>query len=190
MDIEAGEVKYLPDLAPDAADVTNLFERGAIQNRNAFVRAIRDVEETLRRIGRQPNTEGGAGPLRFPFDEALLQEFALQRERLHAVVGAIGHIDDAVIGNLDAVRRVELLRPGAGGLARLGGLVVGFGAIGAPVALIRSGLGVEHDDPAVAISVGNKHLVGLVIDGDAGGPAGIRGGASTLSYAPSVDLQQ
>ena len=105
-------MEELARLAPGPADVTDLFERCAIENRNALVGAIRDVEETLRRIGRQTDAECRAGPLRLALDEPFLQEFALQGEGLNAVVGAIRHIDDAVVGDLDAVGRIELLRPG------------------------------------------------------------------------------
>ena len=79
-------------------------------------------------------------------------------------------IDDAVVGDVDAVRRVELLRSCAHTLRAPRGLVVRFVAVSTPVALVLAGLGVEHNHTAVAVAVGNKYFVGLFIHGDASRP--------------------
>ncbi len=42
--------------------------------------------------------------------------------------------------------------------------VVGLVAVGAPIALELAGVGVEYDDAAVAITVGNVQLIGLLVD--------------------------
>src|SRR6266850_2901094 len=144
IDVEAVQMEELARLAPGSADVADLFERRAIQNRDAFVRAVRDVDETLLRIGRQRNAECRACPLRFTLDESFLQKFSLQRERLDAVVRAIRHVHDAVVGDFDAVRRIELLRSCTSHLACLRSFVVRLIAVGAPVALVGAGVGVEH----------------------------------------------
>src|SRR5437899_1394022 len=183
-------MEELARLAPGTADVADLFERLAIQNRDAFVRAVRDVDETLLRIGREGNAECRACPLRFTLDESFLEEFAFQGESLDAVVRAIRRIDNTVVGDLDPVRRVELLRSRTGHLAGLRSLVVRLVAVGAPVALVGAGVGVEHDDAAVAVAVGNKHLVGLVIHGDAGRPAQVRCVVAVDGHAALADLQQ
>jgi len=43
IDIEAVQMKELAGFATWPADVANLFKRCAIQNRDAFARAVRDV---------------------------------------------------------------------------------------------------------------------------------------------------
>src|SRR5207245_8387045 len=57
INVQAVQMEELARLAPGTADVADLFERLAIQNRDAFVRAVRDVDETLLRIGREANAE-------------------------------------------------------------------------------------------------------------------------------------
>ena len=170
--------------------MADLFERRTIQDRDAFVRAVRDVDETLLRIGRQRNAECRACSLRFTLDEPFLQEFAVQGERLDAVVRAISYIHDAVVGDLDAVRGVELLRSRTARLARLRRLVVGLVAVSTPVALVGAGVGVEHDDTAVAVAVGDKHLVGLVIHGDARRPAQVCYVVAVDGNAAFADLDE
>src|SRR5262245_517616 len=102
-------MKELACLPAGTADVTDLLERPAIQDRDALVRTIRNVQKPLLRIRREPDAERGASSLRFALHESFLQECAVDRERLNPVVGAIRDIDDAVVGDGDAVRRVELL---------------------------------------------------------------------------------
>ena len=51
----------LSRLAAGAADLADLFQRGAIEDRDSFVRAVRDVDETLLRIGRQRHAERSTG---------------------------------------------------------------------------------------------------------------------------------
>src|SRR6266849_8746474 len=124
-------MEELARLAPGSADVADLFKRRSIQDRDTFVRSVRDIDETLFGVGRQRNAECSSGSLRFAFDESFPQKGAVQPERLDAVVGAIRDIHDAIIGDRNAVRRVELLGPRTGDLARLRSLVVRLGAIGA-----------------------------------------------------------
>src|SRR5438445_7998553 len=82
IDAEAVEMKELARLASGSADVADLFKRRAIQDCDTFVRAVRDVGETLLRIGRQGNAECSAGSSRFTLDEPFLQEGAVELERL------------------------------------------------------------------------------------------------------------
>src|SRR6266478_5185316 len=77
IDVEAVYMEELARLAPGSADVADLLERLAIQNRDAFVRSVRDVHETLLRIGRQRHAECRACPLRFTLDEPFFEEFAV-----------------------------------------------------------------------------------------------------------------
>src|SRR5262249_29652357 len=93
-------------------------------------------------------------------------------EHLDAIVGAVADIDKAVAADLGAVHGIaELLGDRRGGivLARLG--VVGLAAVGPPVALVGERVGVEHDDAAIAVAVGDVDLVGRLVDLDIGGLA-------------------
>src|SRR5205814_1439951 len=56
--------------------------------------------------------------------------------------------------------------------------------------LVGAGVGVEHDDAAIAVTIGNKHFVRLVIHGDAGRPAQVRGVVAVDGHAAPADLQQ
>src|SRR5437870_6636563 len=190
IDVEAVQMEELARFPAGPADVADFFERLAIQNRNALVRAVCDVDETLVRIGRQRNAECGACPLRFTLDESFLQKFAFEGEGLDAIVRTIRYIHDAIFGDLYTVRRVELLRSRARCLARLGGLVIRLDAVGTPMALVGSGVGIEYDDAAVAVTIGNKHLVGLIVDGDARRPTQMGCIVAVNAYAASADLQQ
>ncbi len=80
IDAETVQMEELTRLAPGGAEVADLFERRAIEDCDPFVRAVRDVDETLLRIGRQRNAERGAGSLRLALDEPFLQEGAVQLE--------------------------------------------------------------------------------------------------------------
>src|SRR5207237_576599 len=53
-----------------------------------------------------------------------------------------------------------------------------------------AGLGVEHDHATIAIAVGNEHLVGLRIHGDARGPAQMLGAVAVSGDAALADLEQ
>ena len=88
------------------------------------------------------------------------------------------------------MRCVELLRSRTGRLASLRRLVVRLVAVRAPVALVGTGLGVEHDDAAVTVTVGNKHLIGLVIHRNSCRPAQVRCVIAIDSHATLPDLQQ
>ena len=54
-------MKEFTRLAPGSADVADLLERGTIEDCDALVGAVRDVDETLLRVGRQRDAECSAG---------------------------------------------------------------------------------------------------------------------------------
>src|SRR5207302_6350795 len=56
--------------------------------------------------------------------------------------------------------------------------------------LVLAGVGVEHDHAPIAVAVGNKHLVGLRIYGNAGRPAQMLGVVAVGGHAAVADLQQ
>ena len=86
-------------------------------------------------------------------------------------------------------RPPELLRERRVGVVGVG-LVGGPVAVGAPVALVLAGVGVEHRDPAVAVAVGDVHLVGLGVDVDLGRLAEVREVVAALALPVPADLQQ
>ena len=61
-------------------------------------------------------------------------------------------------------RIAELLRDRRVGIVITEVGVVGLVAVGAPVALVLAGVGVEDDDAAIAVAVGHVHFIGLRID--------------------------
>ena len=86
------------------------------------------------------------------------------------------------------MRRVELLRQLPAPLFCLRGFVVGPLAVRAPVTLVGAGVGVEHGDVAVAIAVGDKHLVAEY--GKRSGRAQMRRVVAIGLDATLPDLQQ
>src|SRR5881398_2131326 len=98
-------------------------------------------------------------------DENLIDVLAFEREYLHALAAAVGDVDESVIRH---ARRMdgahELLRASSGrlfggdalvfwNLGRLRHIVERFVAEGTPHAFERAGIGIEHDDAFVAVSV-------------------------------------
>src|SRR5262249_19529693 len=121
---------------------------------------------------------------------SFFEEFALERKGLNAVVRAIRHVHDAIVGNFNSVRRIELLRSRTSSLTSLGSLVVRLIPVRAPMTLVGAGVGVEHNDAAIPVTVGNKNLVGFVIHGDAGRSAQMRCVVAVDGHAAAADLQQ
>lgn len=109
---------------------------------------------------------------------------------MHAIVGAIRHIHDVIIGDRNAMRRVELLRRSTGDLARLRGIVIRFVAVGAPMALIGASRGVKHDHPPIAVTISNKHFIGLCVHHDGRRPAKMFGVVAVGGDTAFADLQQ
>ena len=108
-----------------------------------------------------PATEPFAGPVRLM--KVCVMYLPVGREHLQAAILPVGHVDQIVVRHLHGVHgSAELLRaravdieraapPGGGGL-RIDRRV----AEGAPHALERAGVGVEHDHAAVAVAVGDE----------------------------------
>ena len=68
--------------------------------------------------------------------------------------------------------------------------VAGRAPVGAPVALVGASLRVEHDDPVVAIAVGDEQLVRLGIDGHRRGPVEMPGVRVPADDPLPADLQE
>ena len=107
--------------------------------------------------------------------EDFAHERAVLAEELHAVVLAVAHHDEPVVGDGDAMHRIgELLRGRAFRIPR-DLLVARRLAVGAPVPLVGAGRGVEHDHALVAVTVGDEQLVGLAVDHHVGRTAEMLG---------------
>ena len=170
----------------------------AIHDDHVRVAVVGQIHEALRGIRRE--RDPGHRPVRrpAPVDERLRLVLPVEREHLHAAVLAIGHVDEIVVRHPHRVdRAAELLRAlpfdveRRAATATRGGLRIDRRvAEGAPHALERAGVGVEHDDPAIAVAVGHEQLVGLRIDEGVGRLVdAARVGVAAALVGPA-DLQQ
>jgi len=49
--------------------------------------------------------------------------------------------------------------------------VVGFGAVSTPMPFVGTGVGIEDDDAAIAVAIGDVEFIGLGVDDRLGGEA-------------------
>src|SRR5262245_11835194 len=68
IDAEAVDVEEFTGSAAGPADMAELLQRRAIEDRDPFVRAVCDIEEALLWIGRERHAEGRAGATRLALD--------------------------------------------------------------------------------------------------------------------------
>ena len=173
VDRERVDDHELPSSASAAAERPHRFQRLAPEDPDLLVRAVADVEKLLLRVWRQAD---GVDPRQIPArrDHRFLDECAVLLEHLNPVVLAVAYIQQAVTAHHHAVHRGKLLRDDVGivGTFDRGATLRSVDrwlAVGAPMALVRARVGVEHDHPPVSVPVRHEHLVGLDIDDDAGG---------------------
>ena len=120
------------------------LERLPIEDPDLLVLAVGEVDELLLRIVREGDVPGRAVAERALADPRFLDELAVRREHLDAVVDAVADVDQAVVRQLGAVhRRAELLRQRRVGVVASEVGVVRLVAVGAPVALELAGVGVD-----------------------------------------------
>ena len=125
----------------------------------------------------------------FARDKGLFEEFAVQSECLDAVVVAVRDIDDAVLGDGQPMHQVELGRCRfVSALAR--DAVVRRLAVSAPHALELSGIGVEHDHPAIDIAIGHEQFIGRRVVDRPGRVIEIGGVQAALALRRLADLHQ
>jgi hypothetical protein len=113
-----------------------------------------------------------------------------RQKGLNAVVDAIADVHQAVIGDGDAVHRVELRRAGAFVHARERRAVVRLVPVRAPMPLVSAGVGIEHDHAPVAVAVGDEELVGGRVHGEAGGLVDVGSVVAAATRAMLADLEQ
>src|SRR4051795_4078661 len=178
----AGVAAVMAEAADHAAVV-------ALQHANLIVLAIGAEQIALLRIRPDRNIPHRTVSERVLFIEPFGHEGAVLLEHLDAVVDAVADIHKAVIGDLDAMHGIaELLRHRR--FRIVGGLLVVVRrlAVSAPVPLVGAGGGVEHDDAAVAVAVGDVDFVGGVVDGGLGGLAELGGVVAAFGRRDAADL--
>ena len=87
-------------------------------------------------------------------------------------------------------RVAELLRWRIVGIvpAHIG--VVGFVAVGAPMAFVLAGIRIEYDDAMVAVAIGHVHFVGFLIDERFGGQSEVVDVIAAFALPGFADLHQ
>src|SRR5712691_6497043 len=168
-------------LAPVPPKLCEDFAALAQERPHVVVLTVGVVEPGLGRVVRDVHVPHRAAAARRGRDDELLDEGAVLLEDLDAVVAPVADVEEPVPGEPDAVDRV------AEGLhAR----VAGRTAVGAPVALVGAGPGVEDDDAVVLVPVCHEELVHRGIHRHVGGAAEMRGVAVAARHARRADLEQ
>src|SRR5262249_32157994 len=134
--------------------------------------------ELLLLVGRSSERVHGAfGLERVPRDECFLHESPVELEHLQAIVGPIGYIDQVIVsdkngmdGVVEALRRRALNKLRA---RRELDCIVGLLAVCAPVAFVGASVGVKNNYAAIEVTIGDKELIRLCIDEQAGRTAEI-----------------
>src|SRR6202030_2859377 len=103
-----------------AAERVERLQRLAVEDPQPRRAAARHIEELLLRIVGEGGARDGLAVaavrrLAIAVDEALHHELAVEREHLHALAAAIGHIDEPVVRYPRGVNRLhELQQPWSG----------------------------------------------------------------------------
>src|SRR5205807_7187481 len=105
------------------------------------------VEVPLAGVGREVHVPSGAAAPGLARHDELRDKLAAPPEDLDPVVAAVADVDETVPRDPYAMHRRSERRDAP---------VAGRAPVGAPVALVGAGLRVEHDDPVVAIAVGDE----------------------------------
>src|SRR5437588_10879602 len=87
-------------------------------------------------------------------------------------------------------RITELLSQRIVGIVAAQRCVVGLMAIGAPVALVLAGVGIEHDHTVIAVAVCDDQFIGFLVDEQLGRTLDILGVVAALTLAGLADLHQ
>ena len=189
------DVVHPLELAGLAAVPAPLRQRLAVLARyrdDLAIGAIGDEDEALLRVARKHQVPDRAVLQGLRLDAKLLHEGAVLAKHLDAVVDPVADINETVVRQPHTMHGIaEALRG-----RRLGivcrQLVVGrrLFPVGAPMALVGSGIGIEHDDAAVLVAVGHIQLARRVVDHHVGGAAELGIGIRSAGRARLADLQQ
>ena len=161
------ELASHPSRTPECAKLRTGL---AVDGVDLHIGAIGDVDVFLRPVFRQHEIPHRAVLQGLWFDLKFLDEGAVFLEHLDTVVGAVADIHQPVARDPDAVHRARERLRQVSDRDRLVGrqFVIDrcLGAVGAPVAFIRTGLGIEHDDPAIAVAVCDIEFARRVVGDD------------------------
>src|SRR4030088_1730782 len=171
---------------PEAADNRAIL---ALQDPDLVVLAIGAQQIGLLRIGPDRDIPHRAVAERVLLEEPLLHKGAVLLEHLDPIVDAVADVNQAVIGDLHAMHGVcDLLRHRRRGIVRRLLVVVRRLAVGAPMPLVGAGGGIEHDDAAVAVAIGDIDFVGVLVYSGFSGLAELRGVVAALARRDLADL--
>src|SRR2546427_8638064 len=188
---DAVHAEELAGLAAAVAEAGQLLQRLAQDDAHLLVAAVGHEDVALLRIAREGDVPDRAFAQAAPRIPLLLDELAVLREHLQAIVLPVANVHQAVVRDVGAVHRVaELLRRRRVGVVGPEVAVVGLVAVGAPVALHLAGVGVEHGDALVLVAVGDERLVGLRVDEDLRHAAEVLQVVAAFVVAVLAHLQQ
>src|SRR5215472_14357634 len=107
--MDAVELAGLPAAFAEACEH---FEGLAVEDVDAVVFAVADVEEFLVLVARKRDVPGSTRAARGGFDEDLLDKLAVGFENLNAVVAATADVEQAIFGEHGAVDGIAELDGG------------------------------------------------------------------------------
>jgi hypothetical protein len=178
-------------VSPDRVDDLQCL---AVENAQPHIGAVHGIEKHLLFVGRKREAVNAALRIeRVALDEGFLHERSVELEHLQPVIGAVGYIDQAVVGNGDAVHwRIEKRgrRTGDDLVARGIFQVHRLSSVGSPMTLVGTGVRIKNDNPAIGVAVGHEKLVRFRIDEHCGGLAEIFGVIAAFALSAVADLQQ
>src|SRR6516225_4936862 len=170
VDGDVVEVFELTRATPHAPEAADHLPVAAADHMDLAVGIVRGEPIGLPLIRPEHRRAGHARPRRVAQDRDFAHEGTVLLEYLDAVVAAVGNHHLPVGGDPDAVHRiVELLRQNLRIISDL--LVCRLLAIGTPGTLERAGVGVEHGDAVIEVTIGHIEFVGRRIDHHVGGAA-------------------
>src|SRR6516165_3170244 len=182
--------RELADLPPWPAEAAKRLLRGAVDDAHLAVHAVDHVDEFLILVGREHEVVDRARAACRLLVDMLGDESAILAEYLQAVVAAIADVDEIIFVDADAMHRVaELLRGRLCGIVGRRLFVARRFPVGAPVALVVAGFGIEHRDAPVGVAVRGKHLLRRDVDGNLRWRAESRGRIAVVALALPADLQ-
>ena len=179
------------ELARLTAGAAKAVKNGQIlpsQNPHPLVRAVNEIQQALRRIARDLQTEPAPRGARLRANEALHQVLAVLAEHLDAIAAPVRHVEQAILGPHQPVHGGVLLR----WRCRVHRIGVPLGivrplAVGAPMTLVGARRGIEYDHALVDVAVGNEQLIGLGLDVEIRRPAQVRRVVASLVHARLAD---
>src|SRR4051794_19858875 len=131
----------LPRLPPNAAKAPDGLHGRALHDADLAIRAVDHVDISLLRVRRERDLVDRAVHAGLLLKDVLGHERAVLAEDLKAIIGAVADVDQAVLGDANAVHRIaELLRGRLRRVIGRGLLVARALAVGAPVTLVGAGL--------------------------------------------------